>query len=46
MSTAHYFTIEKCVNVQKSHTEKCDMCVNIHVKNVIVHLVSIYMELG
>lgn len=34
LTTAHYFTMEKCVNVQKSPTEKCDVCVNIHMKNV------------
>ena len=37
MTIAHYFTMEKCVNVQKSPTEKCDVCVNIHMKNVIVY---------
>ena len=34
LTTAHYLTIEKCVNVQKSPTEKCDVCANIHMKNV------------
>ena len=34
MITTHYFTMEKCVNVQKTPTEKCDVCANIHMKNV------------
>ena len=33
-TAAHYFTMEKCVNVHKSPTKKCDVCANIHMKNV------------
>lgn len=33
-TTAHHFIMEKCVNVHKSPTKKCDELMNIHMKNV------------
>ena len=34
MTAAHYFIIEKCVDVHKSPTKKCDERANIYMKNV------------